>query len=923
MLRKKHLIISLFVIIFLFFTISIFFTQKIHEIPYSQDKDKFNHIKTSSDDLVLAEGVNDPLNITDKAMLYDNQEIILTGQNEKNLSYYLADEWEATKIETTFINISDKWNWVENGNLFPIDTFTVNESYESTHTFSSQIEYDPTVPSNIQSNITVSGAIAIRVHFKNISFAADKDYLFMYNNNYTLFYHEGGNGRERQNFYSPWIKGNQTLITINSEGGTSSYGYYIDYYEFINGSSEYYNNSEYWNENSYTLGSEEKIFSGYGNIKDKAAMYTNLIGSLKENPSKFQAEYDSGDYIELYQNLSIPRGRAIDGSISFDFLLEFGVSTDQIIMYVEINDQVIYSKSFNDIVSQGKNQWFSTGKVTMDSWNDIPNVFDNALNNEDIKISLGIKTTDNLEFDQEEQGEQLIWFDNINLELTTLVNSTQSDINLTINNYKLIDSNEWGKSSLTLNETWTEDPILLSINSSSNYLIFDISISISLYHYSPTLINELQDEGISYEILENGTIYWEFLHNFGKPSLYDDFEIFIQKPKDWSFIQVLNPIFSEIPFEGGTSNDNYLLINDSYTINSGTWRFKATSPNYINISNTKLWKNGVLDNDIFLTGDDFKVSTQINFSGYIPGNLEETSAKLTMVFPNGTIWYQESYTVGVDGYVNFTELSLTSDLLAGVYNFTIFWNNGTSLGGIRQNLILKHYSNLVLNKPTDAISDLTTEAFSGDIIPLRVIYKDSENQNFIPNADLTLNWTKGNYSDYTLIRRSSDSYPSSVTDGTLVYNNTGNGTVDTSLDQAYLYTFWAYNSTENVYSDPVFLNWSASWLDCYNETNQNNITDWKVEIVNNDGSEVYVSENNNNSHIINISDLPSGNDVTFTFSADGYHLRTYTRDVTDVINLDAYLIPEQDDETIKFAAETAKGGAIVFHAQEQGNYSLL
>ena len=78
--------------------------------------------------------------------------------------------------------------------------------------------------------------------------------------------------------------------------------------------------------------------------------------------------------------------------------------------------------------------------------------------------------------------------------------------------------------------------------------------------------------------------------------------------------------------------------------------------------------------------------------------------------------------------------------------------------------------------------------------------------------DLTLNWTKGNYSDYTLIRRDADDYPDSITDGTLVYNNTGNGTVDTGLDQAYLYTFWAYNSSWNCYSDPVYLNWSASWL---------------------------------------------------------------------------------------------------------------
>jgi len=268
-------------------------------------------------------------------------------------------------------------------------------------------------------------------------------------------------------------------------------------------------------------------------------------------------------------------------------------------------------------------------------------------------------------------------------------------------------------------------------------------------------------------------------------------------------------------------------------------------------------------NDYINSSDGYKVRTKI------------------LMESDGTwaVYYESKITVVYDGYSTGDSFSeeVTGLSPSTTYHYRSVANNtdGESYG-----------SDMTFRTmPPDSVTNQTWRLSSGTL-------------------DLTLNWTKGNYSDYTLIRRDSDSYPSSVTDGTLVYNNTGNGTIDTSLDQAYLYTFWAYNSTWNSYSDPVFLNWSASWLNCYNETNQNNITDWKVEIANNDGSEVYVSENNNNSHIINISDLPSGNDVTFTFSADGYHLRTYTRDVTDVINLDAYLIPEQDDETIKTTSKS-------------------
>jgi hypothetical protein len=170
------------------------------------------------------------------------------------------------------------------------------------------------------------------------------------------------------------------------------------------------------------------------------------------------------------------------------------------------------------------------------------------------------------------------------------------------------------------------------------------------------------------------------------------------------------------------------------------------------------------------------------------------------------------------------------------------------------------------------------------------------------DQELVLNWTKGNCSDYTLIRRSSVSYPTSITDGTLVYNDTGVGTEDTGLTAAYLYTAWAYNSTWDRYSEPLYFNWTASWLNCYNENNASNITCWRVEISNANGSEVYLAECCNNSHIINISDMPTGYNVIFVFSADDYEPRSYIMDVFDVVNLNAYLSPEKNDETLQYSS---------------------
>ena len=92
------------------------------------------------------------------------------------------------------------------------------------------------------------------------------------------------------------------------------------------------------------------------------------------------------------------------------------------------------------------------------------------------------------------------------------------------------------------------------------------------------------------------------------------------------------------------------------------------------------------------------------------------------------------------------------------------------------------------------------------------------------------------------------------------------------------------------------VNYSGTRLNCYNENNASNISCWNVEISNSDGSEVYFAECVNNTHNISISDMPSGSNTIFTFSADGYETRSYVLDVSDVVNLDAYLPPEQDQE---------------------------
>jgi len=72
-----------------------------------------------------------------------------------------------------------------------------------------------------------------------------------------------------------------------------------------------------------------------------------------------------------------------------------------------------------------------------------------------------------------------------------------------------------------------------------------------------------------------------------------------------------------------------------------------------------------------------------------------------------------------------------------------------------------------------------------------------------PSANsLDLDWTLGTGSDYTRVKGKIDTAPTDISDGRLVYYNTGNSVTDNSLNATttYVYRMWAYDSASGYYS---------------------------------------------------------------------------------------------------------------------------
>ncbi len=743
-------------IAFIFFLILLTNTNIFHNfnqsnLNYDKTDDSTRYdkkLKSANGDDILFEGSELPLVINDTGNLYDfNQEIFVSNQVETNISYYLDDvhEWKASKIQTNIKNIYDTREWVQNNDFYELDTpFRNYTSFQNKdpsgfppHNYSDNLDNDPINPSNIHSTINENGASAMRLHFLNIEIETDWDLLYIYDANNILQFTFTGKATD---FYSPWIASDTLKITINSDGSIEWYGYNIDYFEFYNTSTNYFDYNNSWGYNNRSLTGN----FGPGEINNNTAMYVSLIGEPFRD-GKMGATYYENEFAEIYQNLNIPRGSVINAYIKFDYYAEYAMDSNENFIYCEINNKKIFSKGLGDIVDSGKNIWHSSGSINIDLWSNTSVIFNTIQENYNFNISVGIMSGASVSYSGfDDRFQQFFWFDNISLILTTICNSTQSDINITINGKNLLDNNYWGKSYRNFTGIWDSNPIILTVQTSSPFLNFELDTTIYGYHETTSRVGQTTQEGVHFQILENGSVYWEFTHNFYMPSQYSDFEFEINKPVNWKFISVLDPTLQARTFEGGNEGDTFLKINKTEANFPGWWTFKAISPNYLNISNTKTSKNGQWGIRNFYTGDSIRIKSQINFSEEIPPNIDSTFVDLKIYYPNGTLWYQESIAPYSNGTVIFSNLSFTQqNFIGGQYNYTLFWSNGTAIGGLTSFFTLIHNNTMVLIKPDDAVSDLTTEAFIGDIIPLRIQLKDIENNKVITGAIITYNWSTG------------------------------------------------------------------------------------------------------------------------------------------------------------------------------------
>jgi len=172
-----------------------------------------------------------------------------------------------------------------------------------------------------------------------------------------------------------------------------------------------------------------------------------------------------------------------------------------------------------------------------------------------------------------------------------------------------------------------------------------------------------------------------------------------------------------------------------------------------------------------------------------------------------------------------------------------------------------------------------------------------------PTVQANFSWDKGLNSTRTVIVRNTH-VPTTPSDGTEIYNGTGDYSIQTILtNQLYYYKAWSYNSTLTQHFSILGLLFTLTGglkVNCYDEVTGANLT-FDLFVTNKEGTDTYSVTGCTNTHSINVSDCPYGTDTQIIVNATDYRARVYYLDLElyGAYTLDTFL-PENDSSELYY-----------------------
>ena len=159
------------------------------------------------------------------------------------------------------------------------------------------------------------------------------------------------------------------------------------------------------------------------------------------------------------------------------------------------------------------------------------------------------------------------------------------------------------------------------------------------------------------------------------------------------------------------------------------------------------------------------------------------------------------------------------------------------------------------------------------------------NINVINATSINMSWTKGTNANKTVIIKKANSAPTSITDGTTIYNGTGTYTVQTiTPGQLTFYRAWSYRyytspSASRYSINTSYFNASGLYVTVQDEENCTNLT-YDILIKNQAGTQTYSQTGLTGLLVVNTTLCPQGL-VSIIISAVGHRYRQFYLTITN------------------------------------------
>lgn len=182
------------------------------------------------------------------------------------------------------------------------------------------------------------------------------------------------------------------------------------------------------------------------------------------------------------------------------------------------------------------------------------------------------------------------------------------------------------------------------------------------------------------------------------------------------------------------------------------------------------------------------------------------------------------------------------------------------------------------------------------------------NYTFVNATHVNLTWTNGAGRNTTVLVMSNNHQPTTPSDGTIVYNGTGTyymATITPGIPYyhtAFSFSTWTYYSPPKTISifnmTGLNLTWSYIGVNCFNESNPSQALIFNVMFKNEDGTHVFTAYNVSNTYLLNISNIPTGEEILIKVWKTGYRERFIYQTVTPsmYLNVSFYIPPIETEQ---------------------------